>query len=272
MKDMHSIEILGVNITANSSDDILEYVFSVLNSSSEKVTIFTPNPEMIVAAQKNPIFKNILNQAQINLPDGVGVSFAAQLLHNQVLPRISGVDFLQSLCKESVRKAVNTGFLGAKEGVALAAAKCLQEMYPGLAVSFVGSEWESGVWIPKEYQKDIALYEKQGHEEKKSLTPRVQLPASKQIDILFVAYGHEKQEKWIAENREKLPFRVGMGVGGAFDYLSGSINRAPKPIRDIGMEWFYRLIRQPWRAKRQVALLTFLKLVFAKRFSSASSA
>lgn len=271
INNLQSLNILGVNVTASSDEEILEYVFSTLHSSSENISIFTPNPEMIVAAKHDEAFRDILNHAQITLPDGVGVSLAAQLLHNKGLPRISGVDFLQKLCKESVRKTVNTGFLGAREGVALNAAKCLQKIYPGLLVSFVGNEWESGVWIPKEYQKNVEEYEKQKNGENKSLTPHVQLPVEKHIDILFVAFGHEKQEKWIAEHIGKLPFRVGMGVGGAFDYLSGSITRAPKPIRDIGMEWLYRLIRQPWRAKRQLALLTFLKLVFAERFSPKSS-
>ena len=86
------------------------------------------------------------------------------------------------------------------------------------------------------------------------------------IDILFVAFGAPKQEEWIYENLPHLPVKIAMGVGGAFDYLSGEVERAPKFVRLWGFEWLFRLIRQPWRLRRQVALLTFLLLILKERF------
>jgi exopolysaccharide biosynthesis WecB/TagA/CpsF family protein len=137
--------------------------------------------------------------------------------------------------------------------------------YPGLRISFVGEEWEKGEWIPREFQENVAGYEDIKKIEKNMLTPRLHLPAEQEIGILFVAYGFPKQEQWITDHIDSLPFRVGMGVGGAFDYFSGTVSRAPKLIQRIGFEWLYRLARQPWRVKRQVALLDFIRLAIAER-------
>lgn len=193
--------------------------------------IVTPNPEFIVAAQKDPVFKEMLNGADLAIPDGAGLK-----LSGKVKNTVSGTDFMEELVRLSVEKGFVVGFLGGRDEVAKKTAKCLLRKYPGLKVAFAESGGEvsvDGKW------SDLSL-------------------AVPPLDILFVAFGHIKQEKWIATNLEKIPVHVAMGVGGALDYFSGSVPRAPKWIRDLGFEWLFRLILQPWRIKRQIVLLQYL--------------
>ena len=197
--------------------------------------IVTPNPEFVVASQKDPEFKKILNNADLSIPDGVGLKLSGKIKNT-----FSGTDFMEQLVGLAAEKGFTTGFLGGREGVAKRCAKCLLQKYPSLKISYASSGGIVG---------------KNGNP---PLTTNYKLPP---IDLLFVAFGHIKQEKWIAANLEKIPVHVAMGVGGAFDYLSGSVPRAPKWIRDLGFEWLFRLILQPWRIKRQLALLHYLWLL-----------
>jgi N-acetylglucosaminyldiphosphoundecaprenol N-acetyl-beta-D-mannosaminyltransferase len=177
-----------------------------------------------------------LNGAKLALPDGVGVMIAAQLLGTTLKQRIHGTDLVESLCREVSNRPITVGFLGAGPSVAENAAECLKEKYPGLRVGLVASEWSS------------ALKEKK-------------------VDILFVAFGSPKQEIWIADNLNILPAKVVVGVGGAFDFISGKVARSPLFLRKIGLEWLFRLIIQPWRIKRQLSLIKFIFLVLKQRMS-----
>ncbi len=248
-------EVLGVSVTSSSEENILEYIVKKIESyaeDKEKLLIVTPNPEILVYANKHKEFRDILNQAQISLPDGVGVLWAGRVLGKPFQQRITGVDFMKSLCKEVIRKPITVGFLGGRGGVAEVTSKCLQKAYPGLKVGFVGEE-PGGI---SNFKFQISNAQSRRFEE--TIT----------CDILFVAFGFPKQEEWMAENLEKLDVKVMMGVGGAFDYISGKVPRAPKLIRAIGFEWLYRLLRQPWRWKRQLALVEFVGLVLREKFSS----
>ena len=230
--------ILGVGITDAVKQEILEYIIRGLEKDSKKYFIVTPNPEILTLANNDSSYKNILNKAKIALADGVGVIMAGKILGRSFKERTTGVDLLENLCKQVAEKPITVGFLGGKGGVAEKTVECLQKKYPGLKVTFIGREWSDKLLkLPK----------------------LLRLPIK--VDILFVAFGAPKQEKWIYENLEKLPVRVAIGVGGAFDYISGNIPRAPVFIRKIGFEWLFRLIAQPWRIKRQLALLKFAFLV-----------
>lgn len=239
---MDKISILGVAFNRGSKKDILEYFWKKLNSSAEPFYIVTPNPEMLVKAHEDDRFADVLNHAYISLADGVGIVRAADILGITGISRITGVDFMDYLCKESVEKTITVGFLGAKKSVAERASKCLIEKYSGLNVVFVDSEWSE-----------------RGFAKAREITGRKEV--AKQIDILFVAFGFPKQEFWIFDNLGKIPVRSMMGVGGAFDYISGDVKRAPEFIRNIGLEWLYRLVKEPWRFKRQLALPKFVLLV-----------
>jgi N-acetylglucosaminyldiphosphoundecaprenol N-acetyl-beta-D-mannosaminyltransferase len=254
--------ILDVGITNETSENILEYILERLNTD-QKFYIVTPNPEIIVYANRHESFKNILNNAEISLPDGTGLFLASILMGKPFRQRIPGVNFVEEICKSTVRKPISIGFLGGRAGVAQKTAECLLRKYPYLEIVFVSEEWDDNgsgfAWGDK--IKDLRLKKKNGSKDLKSyiLNP-------KSIDLLFVAFGHPKQEEWICNNLDKIPAKAAMGVGGAFDFISGEVKRAPFMIRAIGFEWLYRLVREPWRWRRQLALIEFVKLVFRERF------
>lgn len=262
MNKLSKISILGVDITNASISDILEYILQIVNSNQQKAKIYTPNPEIIVLAHRNPEFKQILNKAEVAIPDGIGVVYAGRILNKPLKERITGIDLLDLVCRESNNKPISIGLLGAQKGVAEKAVECLREKYPGLNIVFAASElpqYKYGLESRSKKQEAIS----KGEENKFLNHDSLFLIPS--IDVLFVAYGAPKQEKWIAENIERLPVKVMVGVGGAFDIISGEIKRAPKMIRDTHLEWLYRLLRQPWRLKRQLNLLVFIYLVFKEK-------
>lgn len=253
--NLRKITLLGVEITNSSESEVLEYIEEAIQTTEYKGYVVTPNPEMVVLAQKDPFFKQVLNNAQLSVPDGVGLLLAARLLKKELRGRITGTDLLLKLCSKYNEKPVKLGFLGGRPHIAEETVKCLLETYPGLLVSFVSDEWT------RQGFANARLLQKK-HDEKIGKTSSYRETAENEsIDILFIAYGFPKQEYFMAENLVKMPVKLAMGVGGAFDYISGDVVRAPSFVRALGFEWLFRLIRQPWRIKRQVALLQFLGLV-----------
>lgn len=244
--------ILGVGITNESEDKILEYLLLSLSQHTKRYYIVTPNPEIVVYAHNHPHYKKILNEAKVALPDGVGVFLGSALMGHRLRERITGVDFLEEICKRSSEQPLTMGFLGGARGVAERTAECLKKKYPRIEVVFVGEEW------PK--NSEFRIHNSELRYRSKNLF----------IDILFVAFGHPRQEEWIYENLEHLPVKVAIGVGGAFDYISGRVVRAPFMVRAIGLEWLYRLMKEPWRWRRQLALGKFVQLVLKERFGFTS--
>ncbi|MBP7832170.1 MAG: WecB/TagA/CpsF family glycosyltransferase [Candidatus Levybacteria bacterium] len=253
MDTLPFINLLGVKVTQADENRILEYLSEIIERNDEKVFITTPNPEIIVHAVKHPAFKNILNSAQVALPDGVGVAFAAQFLHKRSINRTAGVDFMLKLSSllnskneelisgqkangKNAKSLYSIGLFGGQPGVAERTSKCLQKKYSRLVISYASDTWN-----------EIEV-------------------GSKSMDILFVALGHPKQEKWIYENIDKIPAKIIMGVGGSFDYISGDVKRAPKFLRTVGLEWLFRLGVQPWRWRRQLALIEFIFFVLREKF------
>jgi N-acetylglucosaminyldiphosphoundecaprenol N-acetyl-beta-D-mannosaminyltransferase len=247
-KQLPSTKILDVAITNVDEKTILKYLLQRLHQTNDKFFVVTPNPEILVYANKHSDYKEKLNAAFISLPDGIGVFLAGLFLGKPLQERIPGVDFLDFLCRETKEHPVSIGFLGGRGGVAKRTAECLKRAYPWLDIVFAGDEW------PEEY---FEKEKRKGKNEKQAA-----------IDILFVAFGFPKQEEWIASNLDRLPVRCAMGVGGAFDYISGQVSRAPLFIRFLGFEWLYRLIKEPWRWKRQLALIVFIWLVLKERFTA----
>ncbi|MEK7605611.1 MAG: WecB/TagA/CpsF family glycosyltransferase [Patescibacteria group bacterium] len=267
-------KILGISLSDLSTSQVLEYVMSSVEKSRKKLSIVTPNPEIVVYAHAHPQYQKLINEADIAICDGAGLYLAAKYLGVPLHERITGVDLMQKLCGEAAKKAVTVGFLGGRGNVAERTAQCLREKYPGLKVVFVAPEWsEEGFAVAEQLRRTTQNPTRKNAERKDQRLPvgrqavqRV-VPQSSApvIDILFVAFGFPKQEEWIAHNLPILPVKVAMGVGGAFDYLSGEVIRAPFFIRAIGLEWLFRLIRQPWRWRRQLALLTFVRQVVSAR-------
>lgn len=229
-------DILGVKIDDLNMAETLSVVEKWIWNPGPHY-IVTPNPEFVIAAQTDQLFKKILNSADLAIPDGVGLKLSG------VKNTVSGTDLMKELVRLSAEKGFTVGFLGGKDGVAKKCAECLLRKYPNLKISYVSSG---------------GIVDKNGNP---SQTTNYKLPPT---DLLFVAFGHIKQEKWIASNLENIPVKLAMGVGGAFDYLSGSVPRAPEWIRRLGFEWLFRLIVQPWRIRRQIALLKYLWLIMVK--------
>lgn len=256
--------LLGVHITNATSENILEYVYNHLRTADHKLFLVTPNPEILVYAKKNPEYKRLLNQANLSLPDGVGLFIASGLLGHPLQERIPGVDFMEELCKNADGKALSIGLLGGKRGIAKRTAECLKKKYPWIRIAFASSEWPEALF-------ELSFTKQQGSKATEVFESMFNIPPTKtnpqSIDILFVAFGFPKQEQWIYEHLDQLPVKAAMGVGGAFDYISGDVIRAPYMIRAIGFEWLFRLIRQPWRIKRQLALLEFIRLVIKEKIN-----
>ncbi|MCS6772648.1 MAG: WecB/TagA/CpsF family glycosyltransferase [Thermoflexales bacterium] len=208
----------------------------------------TVNPEFIMAAQRDPEFMALLQQTALNVPDGVGVLWAARRLGQPLRERVAGVDLVQALCGMASAHRWRTFFLGAQPGVAERAAARMAERFPGLMIcgTFAGT--------PRE-------------EDAPAIVKRI---ANCKPQLLFVAYGAPAQDKWLARHlREVLVGEqglVGVGVGGAFDFIAGVQQRAPLWMQRAGLEWLHRLVRQPWRWRRQLALIRF---VFAVLLESA---
>lgn len=258
--------ILGVGITNATKEEVLEYIIKSIENFKKKYYVVTPNPEFLVLANKNSDFKDILNKAELASNDGIGITLAAKFLGRPLKGRFTGVDLAKSLCKEVVRKPITVGFLGGRGHVAEMTAECLVKMYPGLKVSFAQEEWPNGNLDDRRLKIEGSNLK---IEDRKSVN--LQSSTVKGLDILFVAFGAPKQEMWIRENLDKIPVKIAIGVGGAFDYISGKTPRAPLFLRSIGLEWLFRLIVQPWRFKRQLALIEFIFLVFKEKFKGNNS-
>ncbi len=271
--------ILGVGITNATKEEILEYIIKSLENFKKKYFVVTPNPEFLVLANKNKDFKDILNRAKLASNDAIGLVIAGKILGKSLKSRLTGVDLVKSLCEVVAEKPITVGFLGGRGSVAEKTAECLQKNYPGLKVSFAQEEWPKYLKARQPRVSDDARLQ---NFENKSLNSaslskiRLQSEAKpnfnssesglpRSIDILFVAFGAPKQEFWISENLDKIPVKIAIGVGGAFDYISGNVKRAPVWMQNIGLEWLYRLIAQPWRIKRQLSLLKFIWLVFKEK-------
>jgi N-acetylglucosaminyldiphosphoundecaprenol N-acetyl-beta-D-mannosaminyltransferase len=235
--------ILGVPIHDVTTEETLTLIDQFVREGAPR-QICTVNPEFIMLAQKDLEFKHILDRSALNLPDGIGVVWAAKRLGHPLRERVAGSDLVGMMAD----RAQNTGWriflLGAAEGVAEQAAIKLRERYPqtNIVGAYAGS--------PRvEDEADIAA--------------RIR---SSKADVLLVAYGAPKQDKWIARNIEQTGIAVALGIGGSLDFIAGTQRRAPQWMQHVGLEWLYRLMREPWRWRRQLALPHFVwKVLFAKR-------
>lgn len=254
-----SLTILGVRFDTIDRDLALEKVRQFLIDKKRHV-IFTPNPEMLVDAQKNQYFKDVLNASDLNLCDGKGV----ELVSLGKLKRIPGVDFMIDICSVAAKEGKTVYLLGSGDEEVLE--KCAKRLeiknsklkiigsHPGLPLSFKKTD-EGKKYLNYDEMKNDAIIDD---------------IIEKAPDILFVAFGHEKQELWMYEQLPHLPsVKLAMGVGGSFDYIAGKVKRAPKLVRKLGLEWVWRLVRQPWRVRRiwkatVIFLFTFLKYRVSK--------
>jgi N-acetylglucosaminyldiphosphoundecaprenol N-acetyl-beta-D-mannosaminyltransferase len=203
--------------------------------------IVTANPEYVMLARQHPDFQALINQAGLVTPDGIGLLYAAKLLGKPFKGRVTGVALVQALAKQlsDKRADISLFLLGAGEGIAEKAAQELRSRYP--------------------YLKIVGTFAGNADAEGDSLALAHIVPS--EPDIILVAYGQMKQDWWSVRNLDKSGAAIAIGVGGVFDYLSGNAKLAPAWMRKAGLEWFYRLYREPWRWRRQTALIRFVLAV-----------
>lgn len=241
---LQTVAILDVPVHKVTGEQALDAVDRFL-AEPRLHQIATVNPEFVMTARRDRQFREILQSADLCLPDGVGLLLASRWLGDPLPQRVAGSDFVYQLAELAARNRWRLFLLGAAPGVADEAAAILSNRYPDLLVAgtYSGS--------PEPSQDD-------------SIVPRVN---ESNADILYVAYGAPAQDKWIARNRDRLPaVRVAMGVGGSLDFIVGRSVRAPHWMRRAGLEWLHRLFREPWRWRRMLALPRFAVAVFVSRF------
>jgi N-acetylglucosaminyldiphosphoundecaprenol N-acetyl-beta-D-mannosaminyltransferase len=239
---MDRIEILGVRVDNVGYNDLLARIDAFV-ASGQPHQVVTLNTEMLVAAHNDPQFRGMLNASDLVVADSAGLMLAARWLGHPLKQRVTGSDGIYWLAAHCARKGYRPFFLGAAPGVAEVVAERLASANPGLSVA--------GAFAGSPRPEDEAKVMAQVH----AAAP----------DLLFVAYGVPTEEAWIARQRDRLGVPVMIGVGGAFDFVAGVTKRAPVWMRRLGLEWLHRLISEPWRWRRQLALPRFMVLVVEQR-------
>lgn len=245
-----TVDILGLPVSSVTYEDWLGLIARWVAEEPDIVHhVCTVNPEFMMIAKQDINFATILRRADLTVPDGVGLLWAAHRLRQPLPERVTGSDGVPAIAERAAREGWSLFLLGAAEGVAQRAADELVRRYPGLKVAGV----YSGSPRP---------------EEEAALVERVNASGA---NILLVAYGAPEQDKWIARNAPRLRVTMAMGVGGSFDFIAGVVPRAPERFRRLGLEWLYRLYLQPWRFKRMLRLPRFVLAVLMQPRKGLSS-
>jgi N-acetylglucosaminyldiphosphoundecaprenol N-acetyl-beta-D-mannosaminyltransferase len=225
--------VLGVRVDCLDMGAALAEIERLVDDGGHHL-VATVNPEFVMSAQKDREFARVLESADLCLPDGVGVVWAARRQGCRIIEPVPGVDLIPPLAGMCARRGFRLFLLGAEPGVASDLASRWRGDNPGLQVeSHPGSVDQS------------------------SDAETLKLIRAHRTQVLLVAFGAPKQELWIDRLKDQLNVSVAVGVGGAFDYLAGRVPRAPVWMRRAGLEWLHRLVRQPWRARRMAVLPAF---------------
>lgn len=247
---MESIKIFGVRVDKVSLDEAVEKTEEFL-CGNEPRTIYTPNTEIIMEANDDEELKSILNSGDLIIPDGIGLIYASKIKKKPLVERVTGFDLSIEMIKLADRHKCSIFLLGGEEGIAKEAGENIVKKYPNVKIAGYNNGYFKGAHIGFP-----------GHEEEKKVIEKINNASS---DILFVGFGAPKQEKWIEMYKEHLKCKVIIGNGGTMDIIAGKVNRAPEAFQKLGLEWFYRLIKEPKRIKRQIVIPQFLfKVIFGK--------
>lgn len=237
------VRVLGVRVDCLDMDQAVAWIAAAIEAGGPCRQVATINPEFVMLAQRDREFAAILDASDLATADGSGVLWAVRRGGCPDTSKVTGTDLLPRLAALCAERGWRPFFLGAMPGVAEVAAEQLAAAYPGFAVAgtHAGTPAAGGDEEALRRIRDTGA------------------------DLLLVAYGHPRQERWIARNRDRLPVAVAIGVGGAFDFAAGRVRRAPLWMRRLHLEWLYRLIIQPWRARRMLALPAFALAVWRER-------
>lgn len=236
--------ILGCRVDLVSLNQALEEIKTLLRDKKPSAQIITINAEIVYEANRDSKLKAVINDAHMVTPDGIGVVWAAGQLGYKPQGRVTGIELLEAVCREGAKQGWKLFFFGSAPGVAEQAAVNLGKKYPGLKI--VGNI--NGYFGPQDTADIIAAI--------KERAP----------DILLVGLGAPRQEYWINDYKEQLQIPVCIGIGGSFDVIAGNKKRAPAFMIKLNLEWLYRLISEPSRIKRQLALPKFVLLILKEKY------
>ncbi len=237
-----TIDILGIPVDAITMKEAVDKVGAFVRGGGAN-TIYTPNAEIMMAAQRDPELKEIMKKADMLVADGAGVVLASKLLRRPVPEKVSGVDLVCEVFKAYAANGLSCYLFGAKPGVAQEAADRIKAAYPGLVIAGF----------------------RDGYFKEQDEAEIINDISQSSPDILLVALGAPKQEKWISSHLDRLNARVCIGVGGTIDILSGRVQLCPDFFRRNGLEWLYRLYKEPRRARRMLDIPRFMLRVLYTR-------
>ncbi len=237
-----AVSLFGVRVHAVSMDEAVRYILRFVEEGVPRQAV-TADSSMVVMAQTDRHLRDIINSADLVTPDSIGILWACHRRRIAMPERVSGVDIVTQLAKVSAQKGLRLFFLGAQPGVAEEAAVRLSQRYPGVQIA----GWHHG-YFPPEAESEVA-------EKIRQVRP----------DVLCVAMGIPKQEKWIDRYRYVLQVPVSIGVGGTFDVLSGRVRRAPLWMQRMGMEWLWRVGHNPRKIAKVMLLPRFAWMVLTNQ-------
>jgi N-acetylglucosaminyldiphosphoundecaprenol N-acetyl-beta-D-mannosaminyltransferase len=232
------LEILGCRLDAIDADEATARILALAREGGG-AQVVTLGTEMVVYAQRDARFRAIVNACALALCDTVGLLAVARWRGAALRERVTGVELVDRLCAGAASAGVPVYFLGGARGVAADAAGILKARFPHLAVAGTRDGFFGEAEVP-------------------AVAAEI---AASGARLLFVGMGSPRQEYWLAEHLSETGCGVGIGVGGSFDVVAGRVRRAPAPIRRVGLEWLYRLVREPYRWRRQLALPRFVWLI-----------
>lgn len=245
---MNEINILGVKIMNISFDESIKFINNLILRKKPS-QIATVNPEFIMLSQSDHEFKDVLNNTELNVPDGQGLILASKITGQKLNNRVTGIDLVWALAELAEKRNYSIFLLGGRNGVAEKTKNVLLEKYPRLKIAGTFEGNPIFKKLKTEHFKTLRITDlKKGVKDKNyEIIEKIR---KTKPHILFVAYGAPKQDKFISRYKKLLNVPVMIGVGGSFDFISGNISRAPKWMRNVGLEWLYRLFKEPNRFNR----------------------
>lgn len=237
-----SAEVLGVRVDCLTMAEAVDRCLQFLLTAGHHQVV-TVNPEFVMLAQHDVPFRSVIRNASLVTPDGAGIVWALRRQGISHVARVTGIDLMQELCARAAQGQVPVFLLGAAPGIAAKAAATLRQNIPGLKIA------GTAVGSPDPKQAPV-------------LCSQVRDSGA---GILFVAFGCPAQDFWIQRYQAETDARVAIGVGGSFDYIAGTVARAPLWVQRLNLEWCYRLLRQPWRWRRQLTLIPYMWRVIREK-------
>lgn len=228
--------ILGVSVDAVDTDYALAYIESCIQNREKGKYILSVNAEKIMMLNNDPPLRLFFNRADLLLPDGIGTVIAARWLYGKKIQRTAGVDLMGKTCEHASKNGYKIFIYGAREEINCKAIERLNILYPGIRI--VGRS--------------------HGYLDENMMRKLIDQINRSAAELLFIALGSPKQEKWIQQYKDKLDVNIYQGIGGTLDVISGESKRSPLRIQRLGFEWLYRLIKEPKRIKRQRVYPLFL--------------